>query len=187
MCGQVELTVRHLQQRNGRIRTSHSHTSSQTNPLSRPAESRPLPAGPQAVVYKYTYHWFTLTLPRSLTLSGLWCWQRLLYCCSCLALASMQCPADSGNTRDPLVVCPSQATWPCARVWATTACGFPTCWDMNLQLKRCSRAPAGCHSSPESATRTPASSCARSSLLCALRGKISLKQTDSQGSVVACV
>ncbi len=63
MCGKVELTVHHLQQRNGRISTSHTVTPSLTNPLSRPAKSRPIPGGPQAVVYKYTYYWFTLTLP----------------------------------------------------------------------------------------------------------------------------
>lgn len=48
---------------NWQVTHSHTSTPSLTNPISHPAKSRPLPNGPQAVLYKYTYYWFTLTLP----------------------------------------------------------------------------------------------------------------------------
>lgn len=134
--------------------------------------------------YKDTYYWPTAlhcTLHRLFSSSilsnhfGLWPFHCPLYCCSCFARALVPCPMDTGiPSRALLVVCLSLPTWLYARVWATTPWGYLTCLDTNRQPKLSSRAPAGCHSLPESATRTPASSSARSSLPCALRGKMAL-------------
>lgn len=144
--------------------------------------------------YKDTYYWPTAphcTLHRLFSSSilsnhfGLWPFPCPLYCCSCSARAPVPCPTYTGiSSRALLAVCLSLPTWLCARAWATTPWGCPTCWDTNRQLKPSSRAPAGCRSSPENATRTPASSSARSSLPCALRGKTPLAAETLSVSLV---